>query len=69
MKHHRNASNSNLNHPIYKYIQAHKETSMDTFSLTIIDKVDDMEERKEKEKEYIHLLKTHVPFALNVINK
>ena len=69
IKHHRNASKSNLNRPIYKHIKAHKETSTDIFSLSIIDKVDDMEERKEKEKEYIHLLKTQVPFALNVINK
>ena len=69
MKHHRNASKSNLNRPIYEHIQAHKENNMDTFSLTIIDKVEDMHERKEKEKEYICLLKTQVPFGLNVINK
>ena len=66
MKHHQNTSKSNLNRPIYKHIQAHKETSMDKFSLTIIDKVDDMQERKEKEKEYIYLLKTQVPFGLKV---
>ena len=68
MKHHCNANKSNLNRPIYKHIQAHKQNSMDTFSLTIIDKIEDMHRRKEKEKEYIRLLKTQVPFGLNIIN-
>ena len=67
MKHHRNAASANLNRPIYSHISHHKG-DFNIFTLTIIDQVNNLNARKEKEKEYILKLKTKVPFGLNVLN-
>ena len=69
MKHHRNASKARLNRPIYEHIQSHNKESLDIYTLTIIDQIADIKHRKEKEMEYIMLLKTKIPFGLNVIRK
>ena len=66
MKHHRNAYNSNVNRPIYRHAKDHGK-KFDCFSITIIDQVLNIHERKQKEKYYINLLKTKLPFGLNVI--
>ena len=66
MKHHCNAYNSNVNRPIYQHAKSHGK-KLDCFSITIIDQVPNIDERKQKEKYYINLLKTKLPFGLNVI--
>jgi len=68
IKHHRNAARSNLNRPIYQHLTKHQK-GFEVFSITIIDKVPDLQERKVKEMYYINLLKTKLPFGLNVISK
>ena len=68
MKHHRNMSNTATNRPIYSHI-LHHSTDFSVFSITIIDKIVDTISRKQKELEYISLLKTKVPYGLNVIAK
>jgi len=67
MKHHRNMSKTALNRPIYGHLESHR-TNFSIFKLTIIDQVQDLSERKKKEQHYIKLLKTKVPFGLNVIS-
>ena len=67
MKHHRNMSKSATNRPKYGHIQYHKSDFF-IYSITIIDRVPDTIQRKQKEMEYISLLKTKVPFGFNVIN-
>lgn len=68
MKHHRNMSKTATNRPIYAHILKHQAT-FSIFSITIIDQVLNTAERKQKETYYINLLKTKVPFGLNVIKK
>jgi len=68
VKHHRNTTKANISRPIYPHIQSHNKT-FDMFTITIIDRVTNLKERKEKEMEYITLLKTYIPFGLNVIKK
>ena len=67
MKHHRNMSKTALNRPIYNYIYQHN-SNFSIFSITIIDQVKDLKQRKEKEQYYIQLLKTKFPFGLNVVS-
>ena len=67
MKHHRNHANTLLNRPIYAHLKQHK-ADFSTFSITIIDQVTDLKERKGKEMEYIQILKTEIPFGQNVID-
>jgi len=67
MKHHRNMSKTALNRPIYAHLQSH-QTDFLSFKLTIIDTEKDLILRKNKEQHYIKLLKTKIPFGLNVIN-
>ena len=66
MKHHHNACNSNVNRPIYQHGNSHRK-KFDCFSITIINLVPNMDERKQKEKYYIDLLKTKLPYDFNVI--
>ena len=68
MRHHRNMSKTATNRPLYNHTQLHN-SDFSIYSLTIIDQVRDTVQRKNKEMEYIRLLKTKVPFGLNVINK
>ena len=67
MKHHRNMSKSALNRPIYAHLELY-QIEFSSYKLTIIDKIVDLQERKQKEKSYIKLLKTKIPFGLNVIH-
>ena len=67
MKHHRNKAKTLLNRPIYAHLQQHK-ADFSTFTITIIDQVKDLKERKDEELDYIRILKTKLPFGLNVIN-
>ena len=66
MKHHRNMSKSATNRPIYAHLANH-HTDFKAFNITIIDREEDLIQRKAKEKDYILLLKTKFPFGLNVI--
>lgn len=68
MKHHRNMQKTATNRPIYAHIANHGKT-FNIFSITIIDRVTDMAQRKAKEMYYIKLLNTKFPFGLNVIHK
>ena len=68
MKHHRNISKTALNRPIYAHLLEH-HGSFSIYSITVIDRVQDTLQRKQKEQYYINLLKTKIPFGLNVINK
>ena len=68
MKHHRNMYKTATNRPIYSHISNHQK-DFSIFSITIIDRVTDTTQRKQKEMYYINLLKTKIPFGLNVINK
>ena len=54
MKHHRNTSKTCLNHPIYDHIWSHNEGKLDIYTLTIINQVIDVPDRKEKEMYYIN---------------
>jgi len=67
MKHHRNKAKTTLNRPINTHLKLN-QTDFSTFTITIIDQVEDVKERKEKGMQYIRILKTKVPFGLNVIN-
>ena len=67
MKHHRNKANTALNRPNYAHLKQHKNFS--TFSITIIDQIKDLKTKKDKEQEYIQMLKTKIPLGLNVIQK
>jgi len=67
MKHHRNMSKTALNRPIYDHIYQHS-SNFSIFSITIIDQIKDLQQRKQKEQFYIKLLKTKIPFGLNVIS-
>ena len=67
MKHHRNMANTALNRPIYAHLQLH-QSEFSSYQLTIIDQIIDLQERKQKEQFYIKLLKTKIPFGLNVIH-
>jgi len=60
----RNKAKTTLNRPIYTHLKL-RQTDFSTFTITNIDQV---EERKEKGMQYIRILKTKVPFGLNVIN-
>ena len=67
MTHHRNAFKANLNRPIYSHIKSHGHNKDFTiFTITINDCLTDQFARKTKETEYIELLKTKLPFGLNV---
>ena len=68
MRHHRNMSSTATNRPIYAHIQ-HHQAAFSIFSITIIDQVMNLTLRKQKEIHYISILKTQVPFGLNVIAK
>ena len=68
MKHHKNATHSDLNRPVYSHLRAHRK-DFNIFSITIIDQITNMKERKEKEKQYIDVLKTKLPFGLNVLSQ
>lgn len=68
IKHHRNMYKTATNRPIYHHIHQH-QSDFTIYSITIIDRVQDTPRRKHKEMEYINLLKTNVPFGLNVISK
>jgi len=65
MTHHRNATRANLNRPIYSHVKSHDMV----FRIIIIDNVTNQQARKNKESEYIELLRTKLPFGLNVIKK
>ena len=67
MKHHRNMANTALNRPIYAHLRSHDQ-NFSVFSITIIDTIKDLANRKQKKQQYIKLLKTKVPFGLNVIS-
>ena len=62
MKHHRNMSNTALNRPIYAHPTLHQQ-SFSIFSITIIDTVTDLADRRRKEQDYIRLLKTKYPWT------
>ena len=66
MKHHRNMANTALNRPIYAHLKLHNQ-NFSIFSITIIDTIKDLTNRKSTEQQYIKLLKTKLPFGLNVI--
>ena len=68
MTHHRNMSKSATNRPLYNHLQYH-QSDFSIYSITIIDRITDTIQRKQKEMDYIKLLKTKVPFGFNVINK
>lgn len=68
MLHHRNMSKTATNRPLYSHILNHRAT-FEIYSLTIIDQVMNLIERKSKETYYIKLLKTKVPFGFNVLSK
>ena len=68
MKRHRNTQKTAVDRPIYDHLKKHNAT-FEIFTITIIDQVKDMRARKAKEMEYIQLMKTKVPFGLNVLNK
>ena len=68
MRHHRNMSTTATNRPIYAHIQYH-QAAFSIFSITIIDQVMNLTLTKQKEMHYITILKTQVPFGLNVIVK
>ena len=68
MVHHRNMQKTATNRPIYAHILNHHK-NFNIFSITIIDRVSDLTQRKQKEMYYISLLKTKVPVGLNVINR
>ena len=68
MKHHRNMSKTATYRPIYAHILNHQK-DFNIFTLTIIDRVEDINTRKQKEIYYINLLKTKIPFGLNVISQ
>ena len=67
MKHHRNMANTALNRPIYAHLKLHDQ-NFSIVSITIIDTIKHLANRKQKEQQYIKLLKTKVPFGLNVIS-
>jgi len=66
IRRHRNKQNIAFERPIYDHLKKHG-TTFDTFKITVIDQVPDVKCRKAKEAEYIQVLKTKVPFGLNVI--
>ena len=68
MTHHRNATNANLNRPIYSHVKSHSK-DFTIFKITIIDRIMDQHSRRNKEMEYVEILRTKVPFGLNVIKK
>ena len=60
MTHHRNKATTALNRPIYAHLKDH-DSNFSTYSLTIIDQVKDLKARKQKEQDYIKLLKRKIP--------
>lgn len=68
MRHHRNASNKEINRPIYHHLKEHA-IPFQAFKLTIIKQVHNTDERKKQELALIKQFKTHLPFGLNVIKK
>ena len=68
MKHHQNMHKTATNRPIYAHILS-DHNNFNIFSINIIDRVPDLAMRKQKEMYYINLLKTKIPFGLNVISK
>ena len=68
MKHHRNMFKSATNRPLYAHCSSHKK-DFSIYSITVIDQVTNTLQRKQKEQYYINLLKTKLPFGLNVIQK